>query len=73
MVFLIIEVARIFLVASFHCKIYVLFLIKEKLVGLHFGWFFSQAHQGPMLSSQFSAIFDNFWRKNWRFSQKPIL
>jgi hypothetical protein len=26
--------------------------------------------QGPMLWSQFSAIFDNFRRKNWRFSQK---
>jgi hypothetical protein len=29
-----------------------------------------------MLWSQFSAIFDNFWQKNWRsknwrFSQKP--
>jgi hypothetical protein len=29
--------------------------------------------QGSMLWSQFSAIFDNFWRKNWRFSQKPLL
>jgi hypothetical protein len=29
--------------------------------------------QGPMLWSQFSAIFDNFWWKNWRFSQKPML
>jgi hypothetical protein len=26
-----------------------------------------------MLWSQFSAIFDNFRRKNWRFSQKPML
>jgi hypothetical protein len=26
-----------------------------------------------MLRSQFSAIFDNFRRKNWRFSQKPML
>jgi hypothetical protein len=25
---------------------------------------------GSMLRSQFSAIFDNFRRKNWRFSQK---
>jgi hypothetical protein len=30
-------------------------------------------NQGPMLCSQFSAIFDNFRRKNWRFSQKPML
>jgi hypothetical protein len=28
---------------------------------------------GSMLLSQFSAIFDNFQRKNWRFSQKPML
>jgi hypothetical protein len=28
---------------------------------------------GLMLWSQFSAIFDNFRRKNWRFSQKPML
>jgi hypothetical protein len=26
-----------------------------------------------MLCSQFSAIFDNFQRKNWRFSQKLML
>jgi hypothetical protein len=26
-----------------------------------------------MLRSQFSAILDNFLRKNWRFSQKPML
>jgi hypothetical protein len=26
-----------------------------------------------MLWSQFSAIFDDFRRKNWRFSQKPML
>jgi hypothetical protein len=25
-----------------------------------------------MLWSQFSAIFANFWRKNWRFSQVPM-
>jgi hypothetical protein len=31
------------------------------------------SHQGSMLWSQFSAIFDNFRRKNWRFSQKPLL
>jgi hypothetical protein len=30
-------------------------------------------NQGSMLWSQFSAIFDNFRRKNWRFSQKPML
>jgi hypothetical protein len=29
--------------------------------------------QGSMLWSQFSAIFDNFRRKIWRFSQKPML
>jgi hypothetical protein len=29
--------------------------------------------QGPMLWSQIYAIFTNFPRKNWRFSQKPIL
>jgi hypothetical protein len=29
--------------------------------------------QGSMLWSQFSAIFDNFLRKNWSFSQKPML
>jgi hypothetical protein len=28
---------------------------------------------GSMLWSQFSAIFDNFRRKNWRFSKKPII
>jgi hypothetical protein len=28
---------------------------------------FSQTRQGSMLWSQFSAIFDNFLRKNWRF------
>jgi hypothetical protein len=27
---------------------------------------------GSMLWSQFSAVFDNFRRKNWRFSQKPM-
>jgi hypothetical protein len=26
-----------------------------------------------MLWSQFSAIFHNFWRKNWRFSEIPML
>jgi hypothetical protein len=26
-----------------------------------------------MLWSEFSAIFDNFWQKYWRFSQKPML
>jgi hypothetical protein len=30
-------------------------------------------YQGSMLWSQFSAIFNNFLRKNWRFSQKPML
>jgi hypothetical protein len=29
--------------------------------------------QGSMLWSQFLAIFDTFRRKNWRFSQKPML
>jgi hypothetical protein len=28
-----------------------------------------QGDQGPMLWSQFSAIFNNFRQKNWRFSQ----
>jgi hypothetical protein len=28
---------------------------------------------GSMLWSQFSAIFDNFLRNKWRFSQKPML
>jgi hypothetical protein len=28
---------------------------------------------GSMFWSQFSAIFDNFQWKNWRFSQKPML
>jgi hypothetical protein len=28
---------------------------------------------GSMLWSQFSAIFDNFRQKNWRFSQNPML
>jgi hypothetical protein len=32
-----------------------------------------QGDQGPMLWSQFYAIFPNFRRKNWRFSQKPML
>jgi hypothetical protein len=27
-------------------------------------------YQGPMFWSQFSAIFDNFQRKNWRFYKK---
>jgi hypothetical protein len=31
------------------------------------------AAPGSILWSQFSAIFDNFRRKNWRFSQKPML
>jgi hypothetical protein len=30
-------------------------------------------YMGSMLWSQFSAIFANFRRKNWRFSQKPML
>jgi hypothetical protein len=33
----------------------------------------SHKDQGSMLWSQFSAIFDNFRRKNWRLSQKPML
>jgi hypothetical protein len=33
----------------------------------------SSEDQGSMLCSQFSAIFDNFLRKNWRFSKKPML
>jgi hypothetical protein len=33
----------------------------------------SQGDQGSMLWSQFSAIFLNFRRKNWRFYQKPML
>jgi hypothetical protein len=32
-----------------------------------------QGDQGSMLWSQCSAIFANFLRKNWRFSQKPML
>jgi hypothetical protein len=28
---------------------------------------------GSILGSQFSAIFANLRRKNWRFSQKPML
>jgi hypothetical protein len=32
-----------------------------------------QQHLGSMLWSQFTAIFDNFRQKNWRFSQKPML
>jgi hypothetical protein len=28
---------------------------------------------GSMLWLQFSAIFDNFRRKNWRFPQNPML
>jgi hypothetical protein len=31
------------------------------------------SYLGPMLWSQFSAIFDNFRRKNWRFYQKTML
>jgi hypothetical protein len=27
---------------------------------------------GSMLRSQFSAVCANLWRKNWRFSQKPM-
>jgi hypothetical protein len=42
-------------------------------VGINFEHFFSQIHLGSMLWSQFSAIFDNFQQKNWRFSQKPML
>jgi hypothetical protein len=30
------------------------------------------ATRSRMLWSQFSAIFDNFRRNNWRFSQKPM-
>jgi hypothetical protein len=33
----------------------------------------ARVYLGSMLWSQFSAIFDNFRRKNWRFSQKPML
>jgi hypothetical protein len=33
----------------------------------------TKTFQGSMLWSQFSAIFANFRRINWRFSQKPIL
>jgi hypothetical protein len=32
-----------------------------------------QGDRGSMLWSQFSAISANFRRKNWRFSQKPML
>jgi hypothetical protein len=35
-------------------------------------WWISLS-QGSMLWSQFSAIFDTFRQKNWRFSQKPML
>jgi hypothetical protein len=34
---------------------------------------FSQTHLGSMIWCQFSAIFYNFWPKNWRFSHKPML
>jgi hypothetical protein len=34
---------------------------------------FDKFHQESMLWSQFSAIFANFRRKNWRFSHKPML
>jgi hypothetical protein len=33
----------------------------------------SGEHQGSKLLSQFSPIFANFLRKNWRSSQKPLL
>jgi hypothetical protein len=36
-------------------------------------WQHRMTDQGPMLWSQFSAIFTNFRWKNWRFSQKPML
>jgi hypothetical protein len=36
------------------------------------GAIFSQTNPGPMLWSQFSAIFANFKRKIWRFSQKTM-
>jgi hypothetical protein len=32
----------------------------------------SLARPGSMLWSQFSTIFVNYRKKNWRFSQKPI-
>jgi hypothetical protein len=35
--------------------------------------FFDSINRGLMLWSQFSAIFDNFRRKKWRFSRKPML
>jgi hypothetical protein len=34
---------------------------------------FSAADRGPMLWSQFSAIFGNFRLNNWRFCQKTML
>jgi hypothetical protein len=38
------------------------------------GWaIFSETHQGSILWSQFSAIFADYRRKYWRFSQKPML
>jgi hypothetical protein len=73
----------------FYFKAYLIFYVKarknlQKLVKLYF--FFSllehrklsksehtDIEQGSMLWSKFSAIFDNFRRKNWRFSQNPML
>jgi hypothetical protein len=34
---------------------------------------FWKAYGSMLLWSQISAILDNFWRKNWCFSQKPML
>jgi hypothetical protein len=59
----------------FHGKGFCISFVKKR-VGLHFGWFFSHTHLvtlGSMLWSQFLKIFENFRRKNWRFSQKPML
>jgi hypothetical protein len=36
-------------------------------------WVYKYFRQASMLWSQFSAIFANFRRKIWRFSQKPML
>jgi hypothetical protein len=68
-----INVTHIFALFFPTYRLYVKLLVLTKMHWATLWTIFSQTHQGSMLWSLFSAIFPNFRRKNWRFSQKPML
>jgi hypothetical protein len=52
-------------------QITAMYVLRQICMYIKVSWVnFTDERQGPMLWSQFFAIFDNFRRKNWRFFSK---